>query len=113
MMFKEYVQQDIDNTFENLTEFASTVNINGADVKVTEDKDQLLYRIKKDYESLGIIAGDILFYISVGEYAKIPYVSDIPTVNEAVTYNGRPCVITEVTPQDGMYEITLQRAGGY
>lgn len=111
MIFKEYVQHDIDNTFVNQTEFASTVVINGASVSVVEDKDQLLYRIKHDYN--GIVVGDILFFISEGEYAKIPCVSSPPAVNEAITYNGRPCTILEVTPQDGVYEITLQRMGGY
>ena len=110
-MFKEYVKQDIGNTFINQTEFASEVNINGAIVSVVEDKDQLLYRIKKDYD--GLIVGDILFYISLEEYAKIPRVSQTPTVNEAVSYNGRPCTITDVTAQDGVYEITLQKVGGY
>ena len=73
MIFKEYVQQDIGNTFMNLTEFASEVNINGETVCVVEDKDQLLYRIKKDYG--GLIVGDILFYITLEEYSKIPHVS--------------------------------------
>lgn len=112
-MFKEYVQRDIATTFVNDTEFATPVSINGVTVNVVEDKDQLLYRIKKDYEGLGLIVGDILFYISLAEYQKIPHVSATPTVNEAITYNGRACVITEVTPQDGMFEITLTKAGGY
>lgn len=111
MMFKEYVQHDIDNAFVNLTEFASEVVINSIPVKVVEDKDQLLYRIKKNYD--GLIVGDILFFISEEEYRKIPNVSKIPSVNEAVNYNGRPCLITDVTKQDGLYEIILQKAGGY
>lgn len=113
MMFKEYVQQDITNTFVNPTEFASMVNINGAFVNVVEDKDQLLYRIKKDYEGLGIVVGDILFYISLEEYKKIPHVSEVPTANDALSYNGRPCVVTDVHEQMGVYEITLQKAGAY
>lgn len=111
MMFKEHAQHDIGSTFDNDTEFASKVNINGVEVSVIEDKDQLLYRIKKNYD--GLVVGDILFYISVGEYSKIPHVSPVPTANEAVTYNGRPCVIVEANDQVGMYEITLQKAGAY
>lgn len=111
MSFKEYVQHDIGSTFVNLTEFASEVNINGVAVSVVEDKDQLLYRIKKNYD--GLVVGDILFYISEEEYSKIPHVSPTPTANEAVNYNGRPCLIVDVTAQEGMYEITLQKAGAY
>ena len=111
MNFKEYVQHDIDNSFVNLTEFASTVTINGASVNVVEDKDQLLYRIKKNYD--GLVVGDILFFISLEEYKKIPHVSAIPTANEGITYNGRPCTIVEANAQEGIYEITLQKVGAY
>lgn len=111
MMFKEYVQQDINRSFVNLTEFASPANINGVSVNVVEDKDQLLYRIKKNYD--GLVVGDVLFYISLEEYKKIPHVSEVPTANDAVVYNGRPCVIVEANSQEGMYEITLQKAGAY
>ena len=111
MSFKEYVAHDINNTFINLDEFADTVNINGVAVNVVEDKDQLLYRIKKNYD--GLVVGDILFYIGAEEYKKIPHVPDVPTVNVAVNYNGRPCIMTDVLLQEGMYEITLQKVGGY
>lgn len=111
MMFKEYIQRDINSTFINDTEFAEEVNINGVIVKVVEDKDQLLYRIKKNYD--GLVVGDVLFSISEEEYAKIPHVSQKPSVHEAITYNGRPCTIVDVNPQEGLYEITLQKVGGY
>lgn len=113
MSFKEYAHADIARTFVNHDEFGSKVNINGAEVSVVEDKDQLLYRIKKDYESMGLIIGDILFYVSTEEWGKIPHVSDVPKIQEAVSYNGKPCTITEVTPQDGMWEVILRRAGAY
>lgn len=111
MALKEYIQNDIENTFVNDSEFASPVNINGVSVNVVEDKDQLLYRIKKNYD--GLVVGDILFFISREEYAKIPRVSAIPSVREAISYNGRPCTIVDVTSQEGIYEITLEKVGGY
>lgn len=110
-MFKEYVQHDIKSTFINLTEFADKVRINGVSVNVVEDKDQLLYRIKKNYD--GLVVGDILFFIALEEYKKIPKVSDTPSVNQAINYNGKPCTITDVHSQDGIFEITLQKVGGY
>lgn len=111
MIFKEYIQHDIDKAFVNLDEFATNVNINGVSVRVVEDKDQLLYRIKKNYD--GLVVGDILFYISKEEYKRIPHLSDVPSANEALTYNKRPCLIVDVSNQDGMYEIILQKAGAY
>ena len=111
MNFKEYIQHDINSTFVNLDEFASTVQINGVSVNVVEDEDQLQNRIKKNYD--GLVVGDILFFISKEEYSKIPHVSLYPTANDAVNYNGRACLIIETNEQDGMYEIILQKAGGY
>lgn len=111
MNFKEYVQHDICNTFVNQDEFASEVLINGASVKVVEDKDQLLYRIKKNYD--GLVVGDILFFISLEEWGKIPHVSKTPKVHEAVSYNGKPCTIVEVSPQEGLFEVLLQKVGAY
>lgn len=111
MMFKEYVQRDINSSFVNLTEFADTVIINGASVNVVEDKDQLLFRIQKNYD--GLVVGDILFYIALEEYKKIPQVPELPTANVAISYKGRPCTIVEATAQDGMYEIILQKVGGF
>lgn len=111
MMFKEYVQHDIGSTFGNETEFASKANINGVEVTITEDNDQLLYRIKKNYD--GLVVGDILFFISEEEYSKIPNVSPIPSANEGIKYNGKPCLVIEANKQEGMYEIILQKTGGY
>lgn len=107
-MFKEYVSKDID-IFINLDEFSETVKINNVDVKVVEDYDKLEYRIKKNYD--GLIIGDVLFYISELEYAKIPKVPKIPKTDVAVTYNGAPCLIMNVNKQMGVYEIILQRTG--
>ena len=113
MNFKEYVQHDIPGTFMSQDEFASKANINCVEVSVIEDKDQLLHRIEKDYEAMGLNIGDILFYISLEEWGKITHVSPVPTVHEAISYNGRPCTITVATAQEGIFEITLQKTGTY
>lgn len=107
-MFKEYIQKDI-NTFISDIEFAESVRINGVDVMVVEDHDKLDYKIKRDYE--GLIVGDVLFYISSEEYAKIPKVPEKPESDIAIRYKGIPATITSVNPQHGIYEIILQYAG--
>ena len=111
MKFKEYVANDIANTFVNDDEFAVYAKINGVVVKVVEDSNQLEYRIKENYG--GLIIGDVLFFISEEEYAMIPRVSPIPNTNQAINYNGKPATIVDVGHYDGMYEIILQNAGGH
>lgn len=111
MDFKEYIANDISATFINCKEFASGVLINGVEVEVVEDSDELEYRIKKNYD--GLIIGDMLFYISESEYKKIPRVSPIPNTNQSISYKGKPSIITSVSANMGVYEIIIQHAGGY
>ena len=110
MSFKEYIADDIKNVFMDADVFASDVIINGVKVRVSEDEDNLRYRIQKNYD--GLVIGDVLFYITRKEYAKIPKMKPIPQANQAITYNGKPCTITSVTENEGLYEIIIQMAGG-
>lgn len=110
MNFKEYIADDISNTFINNNEFADEVLINGVKVNVVEDSDKLEHRIKKDYD--GLIIGDVLFYISEAEYRKIPRVTNPPTANQSISYKGKPSIITRVNVNLGVYEVIIQHAGG-
>ena len=105
-MFKEYVANDIKNTFLNMSEFAEEVTINGTAVTVVEDADTLEYRIKENYG--GLIIGDVLFYIDKEQYDKIPSVLPVPTVNQAIRYRGKAYTVTGVKAELGVYEIILQ-----
>lgn len=111
MNFKEHIANDISKTIINLDEFADEKNINGVKVRLLEDSDELEYRIKKNYD--GLIIGDVLFFISKEEYAKIPLVTEIPTANQSISYDGKPALIINVGKMDSLYEIIIQHAGGY
>lgn len=111
MIFKEYIPKDIENTFVNMSEFASEVKINGVTVTVVEDRDQLQFRIKENYG--GLVIGDVLFYITPKEYEKIPQMKAKPEVNQAINYDGKACTIIDSGEQDGLYEIIIQKVGGY
>ena len=111
MSFKEYIKNDINNSFIQSTEFAEMAMINNVEVLVVEDSDKLEYKIKKDYD--GLIIGDILFYISSDEYLKIPYVNQPEPISDMkINYKGKPCTVINVNKQMGVYEIILQYAGG-
>lgn len=110
MNFKEYIANDVIDTFMNNDEFAETKRINGVDVLVVEDSDKLERRIKKDYD--GLVIGDVLFYISNDEYCKIPRVARTPSAGMALHYDGKPSTVMNVGEQSGIFEIILQTAGG-
>lgn len=110
MSFKDYVANDINAVFMDNREFASDVKINGVTVRVSEDEDNLRYRIQKNYD--GLVVGDVLFYITLNEYAKIPHMLPVPQPEQRLHYNGKPAVITIVNENMGLYEIIIQYSGG-
>ena len=108
-MLKEYIKNDIEK-FINTNEFADDISINGVVVKAIIDNDKLLYRIKRDFD--GLVVGDVLFYISETELAKIPALNKNPfKSNQAINYKGIPSTITSVSEQDGIYEVIIQYGG--
>lgn len=108
-MLKEYIKKD-HNVYMNSNEFSETVTVNSVSVNVVIDNDRLTQKIVKEYD--GLVIGDILFYITAEEYAKIPHMSKTPKADEALVFNNKPCIITSVTANIGIYEVVLQYSGG-
>ena len=109
-MFKEYIKNDINNVFKNEKEFSETVTINGVSVIVNIDNDRLSQKTFNDFD--GVVIGDILFFIAPDEFKKIPNVRNTPRVNDAIMFDNKPCIVTNVVDNMGLYEITLQYSGG-
>jgi len=108
-MFKDDVATDLEKVFINTSEHGEIAVINGTNINVVQDNDHLEYKLRHD--TMGILTGDILFYISDIEYAKIPNVKSTPRTGEAVIYNSKPATICDVVSNMGLYEITLQFSG--
>lgn len=109
-MFKEYIAKDIENIFVNEKELSEVATINGVSVIVNIDNDKLSQKAFTDFD--GVVIGDILFYISVKEFKKIPLMKKEPKADDALMFNGKPCIIINVTETVGMYQIALQYSGG-
>ena len=109
-MFKEYVAKDVENIFVNEKEFSEFVTINGVSVCVSIDNDKLSQKAFTDFD--GVVIGDILFYISASEFKKIPLMKKEPKVDDALMFNGKPCIVINVVENFGMYQIALQYSGG-
>lgn len=107
--FKHYLYSDIPNVFVNIEEHGDVAQINGVSINLVWDGDTLEYKIKKDYP--GLILGDVLFFISVDEWEKVPKVSHPPKSDEAILIDGRHATITNVKENAGLYEITIAYSG--
>lgn len=108
-MLKEYIKKD-HNVYMNSNEFGEAVTVNGVSINVMVDNDRLTQKIVKEYD--GLVIGDILFFITAEEYAKIPHMSKTPKADQSLVFNNKHCVITSVTANMGIYEIVLQCGGG-
>ena len=108
-IFKDYLHSDIPNVFVDITEHGDVANINGVDVNVVWDGDELNYRIRADYQ--GLLVGDALFYISAESWEQVPEVRHPPRTDEAILIDGRHATITMVQENAGVYDITITYAG--
>lgn len=107
--FKEWMHQDISQVFIDVEEHGDLATINGAQVPVVWDGDELNYRIRTDYQ--GLLVGDALFYISAESWEQVPNVRHPPRADEAILIDGRHATITMVQENAGMYDITITYAG--
>lgn len=108
-IFKDYLHSDIPNVFVDITEHGDVATINGAQVPVVWDGDELNYRIRTDYQ--GLLVGDALFYISAESWEQVPDVRHPPRTDEAILIDGRHATITMVQENAGVYDITITYAG--
>lgn len=100
---KDYFLKDID-TFINIDEFGEMHLIDGKDVEVIIDNDQLKERSKKEYD--GISIGEILFYVRKGDLIKTP------KEGAPMFFDNKQMYIFNVREDNGIYEIILNQNVG-
>lgn len=103
MGLKEVMAADL-NVFFNPDEFAEPHAIDGTQRLVIIDNDRLRYRSKVEYD--GVLTGDILFYIQEAGFNPLPRPGD------RMKFDGMPCTVFDVRPDEGMLEIILQKNMG-
>ena len=95
--------------FIDVEEHGDLATINGAQVPVVWDGDELNYRIRTDYQ--GLLVGDALFYISAESWEQVPNVRHPPRTDEAILIDVRHATITMVQENAVVYDITITYAG--
>lgn len=99
--FKEMIQQDNQTVFLSPEEFAENTLIDGIEVEVVIDNDQLNeYQLKNGGE--GLANSRLLFFV-VKE--KLPFE---PFPGQNIEFNGRYTYVIDVQEDEGMYSITLE-----
>jgi len=102
-MFKDIIAKDIDSVFMNTKEFADTALINGIQIDIVLDNQNLSHN--SNLQELEGLEGDIFYYVS--KQAWLDKFGELPEAFDAQNFNGRACTITKTGERNGVLEITL------
>lgn len=101
MSFKEQIQNDLDAVFLNLDEFAELRRVEGVEIAVVVDSDQL--NTLKQGQILGLVEADMLL---LGKAADFP--ADL-TPGRLLNVDGREMIV-ELSGEDmGLAEVALRQ----
>lgn len=101
MSFKEQIQKDLDNVFFNLDEFGELHRIEGMEIAVVIDSDQL-NKLKKG-QILGLIEADMLI---MGRAVDFP---DYLEPGRLLNVDGRELIVANSGEDMGLVEVALRQ----
>lgn len=102
MGFKEQIQKDLDAVFLNLTEFAELRRIEGAEIPVVVDEDQL-NKYKKG-QILGLVEADMLI---MGRESDFP---ENLEPGRPLNVDGRELTVAASGKDMGLVEVALSQS---
>lgn len=105
MMFKEILREDIRALFFDLGEFAELHEINGRQMCVILDSNELLERESGNRigrHQDGLYRAQMLLYVKAEEYGARPKVGSM------LYLDGKPYRVSEAVDEGGVYSITVE-----
>lgn len=101
--FKEILNQDIENVFLNTLEFADIHNVDGKDIPVQVDDNEVIEREKKERSHMdGLYVKQKLIYVKAKDFGPLP------AIGRQIMLDGKRYLITDSTDEYGIYTITLE-----
>lgn len=101
--FKEILNQDIENVFLNTLEFADIHNVDGKDMPIQIDDNEVIEREKKAKSNMdGVYVKQKLIYVKAKDFGSLP------AIGRQIMLDGKRYLITDSTDEYGIYTITLE-----
>ena len=101
--FKEILQQDIKRTFLNVDEFGEMHDINGQEVMIVIDENELTEREKRLRRNEGELhKKQLLFYIAAEDFGNLPAPGKVLKLDQ------KSYIITDAEDEGGIYSISLE-----
>lgn len=101
--FKELVQKDVGDVFLRLDEFGDTRIIDGKEMTVLVDDNEIIEREKKMKSNMdGVYVRQKLIYVKADEFGSLP------AIGRAIMFDGKRYLVLEAVDEQGVYSITME-----
>lgn len=103
MSFKELLRQDVKTVFFNPAEFGEEHTVNGKQMQIIIDDNELTEREKRMKSNMdGIYKKQTLIYVSALDYGPLP------GVGKPVKIDGVTFIVTDSINEGGVYSLHLE-----
>lgn len=101
--FKEIINQDIDNIFINTAEFSDIHNVDGKDMPIQIDDNEVIEREKKAKSNMdGVYVKQKLIYMKAKDFGPLP------AIGRQIMLDGKRYLVVDSADEYGLYTITLE-----
>lgn len=101
--FKDIIKEDISTTFINTNEFSNIHNIDGRDMPVQIDDNEIIEREKKANSKMdGVYVKQKLIYVKADDFGALP------AIGRQIMLDGKRYLVVDSTDEYGVYTITLE-----
>ena len=101
--FKEVMKDDVSHTFMNLDEFADLHKVDGKDIPVIIDENEIIEREKKMKSNMdGIYVKQKLIYVKADDFGALP------AINRQIMLDGKSYIVIDAVDEEGVYSITME-----
>lgn len=101
MTFKERIQQDLDTVFLNLDEFGETHRIEGKEISVVMNNDEM--NALKKGQILGLVEADVVIFTKVEDLPR-----DLDP-GRLLNVDGRELIVVKAYRHMGLAEVALRQ----
>lgn len=101
--FKDVLKDDVNNTFMNLDEFADTHIVDGKEIPVIIDENEIIEREKKMKSNMdGVYVKQKLIYVKADDFGALP------AIGRAIMLDGKRYIVIDAVDEQGVYSITME-----
>lgn len=101
--FKDVLKQDVRRVFMNIDEFGEMHDINGQEILVVIDENELIEREKRiKRDEGGLHRKQLLFYVAAEDFGSLP------SPGKTLRFDGKQYLITDAEDEGGIYSISLE-----